>query len=205
MNTLAKSLFVYALAGAAAAQPPASGSLAQTTPSSAAPFEPCDDGSTPTCPGGAALKEYSFPPCADGKPVCADGTDAKPPPQGPPHHGHHGGWSGSESGSHHGSEYGRGGEHERGGRKGGGRGGFGAMAAVGGASFLAGVFATCLVGRCQSRRKCGCGARRNLATGTLIIQDGAPVTLPSVTSSKFAIMPSGVVVVTKAADGDNKV
>ena len=75
MNTLAKSLFVYALAGAAAAQPPASGSLAQTTPSSAAPFEPCDDGSTPTCPGGAALKEYSFPPCADGKPVCADGTD----------------------------------------------------------------------------------------------------------------------------------
>ena len=71
MNTLAKSLFVYALAGAAAAQPPASGSLAQTTPSSAAPFEPCDDGSTPTCPGGAALKEYSFPPCADGKPVCA--------------------------------------------------------------------------------------------------------------------------------------
>jgi len=47
-------------------------------------FKACDDNSTPTCPDGTALDlTTKHKPCTDGKPVCADGTIAIPPP----HHG----------------------------------------------------------------------------------------------------------------------
>merc|ERR1712166_1439793 len=52
-------------------------------------FKACDDNSTPTYPDGTALDlTTKHKPCTDGKPVCADGTIAKPPPRhGPGHKG----------------------------------------------------------------------------------------------------------------------
>jgi len=52
-------------------------------------FKACDDNSTPTCPDGTALDlTTKHKPCTDGKPVCADGTIARPPPHhGPGHKG----------------------------------------------------------------------------------------------------------------------
>jgi len=52
-------------------------------------FKACDDNSTPTCPDGTALDlTTKHKPCTDGKPVCADGTIARPPPRhGPGHKG----------------------------------------------------------------------------------------------------------------------
>jgi hypothetical protein len=47
-------------------------------------FMPCADKSMPTCPDGSALVKGKFPPCKDGKPVCADGSTAAKPPH--PHH-----------------------------------------------------------------------------------------------------------------------
>ena len=222
MNTLAKTVILgLALVAGASAE-----------------FQPCDDNSSPKCPNGLALKTDSFPPCEDGKPVCADGTEARPPPppENGPHHDHDGSgsWSGSGSrhgpphdhdgsgswsgsGSHHGPNHGHDGsgswssseshqgpgyEHDHNdqnnGHEGRDHGGFGVMAVVSGASFLAGILMTCLVNRCRRRR--------NTVSGTpIIVEDGAPVTLPTVTSSKFAILPSGAVVVTQASDVIDKV
>ena len=41
----------------------------------------CNDGSKPSCRNGSALIEGEFPPCADGPPICADGSelDLAPP------------------------------------------------------------------------------------------------------------------------------
>ena len=54
--------------------------LATTTTHAADDFMPCVDKSTPTCRDGSALVKGEFPPCKDGKPVCADGSTAAKPP-----------------------------------------------------------------------------------------------------------------------------
>lgn len=157
-------------------------------------FEPCDDHSIPKCPNGDALKVDSFPPCDDGKPLCEDGTEARPNP----HHNHYKGFEPGSNQTSHDHEMSE--DHEEDDFNPDGRAPKGIIAAFSGASFLLGMFTTCLLGRCKRTRKCIYGSRNTVVAAPIIVEGGEPVTAATVTSSKFALVTDGVVTVVKPAD-----